>query len=555
MTIPTVAALHRLTATWEHAPRIVTVSRKPNPALLPQFFGEQAVHNLVADEDSVVLRSPTGERSFADLPAAADAIVAEAGDALIVRFIDPATLRLVRETAPDLLKGAAAAILKYKDETAQDHAAGLLTRAGFAHQLVSTQPPLLILARAPIVFDAAPDYALAQRTRINTLVVLDNNLTGERGHYHSIATRIAQGAVQAGAKVVWAANARLDRALAPKGVEVEPAFATTIFDLPREEQASADLSAEIVAGWRDVAARHDSPTTHYVVPTTDGHFLRAVDALLADGGLKGVIHLSTPYETRHMAARHAGRELDWHLARIAAHPAFGRRVFLWSETVALGVVLGDRLGRPVPALPLPTPPWAMEIDMATAGDPFTIVFLGEARLDKGALELPEIAAALLAGGATGAVRVVVQRVAPFGGFDEALEDAFARLAAIPGVEIVEGALSDAGYRALLARAHAVLLPYRAENYLLRGSGVMIEALAAGRVLLTTDGTVAREYADEGAIHFCRTDDDWTIAVRRILADREATQLRAFRRGRRFAKRYAARSYIDRLAARTEFAAG
>lgn len=552
MTIPSVAALHRLTAAWQNAPRIVTVSRKPNPSLLPQFFGERAVHNLVADEDGVVLHSPGGERAFADLAQAVAAIVAEAGDALIARFIDPATLRLVRETAPALLAAAAVVLLKYKDEAAQDHAAALLARAGFVHRLESAQPPMLVLARAPIAFDPAPDYTAAARARINTLVLLDNNLTGERGHYHSIATRISGGAQQAGVRVIWAANARLDPALAPKGVEVVPAFATSIFDLPRGEQASGDLSGEIVAGWRRVAAEYDSPTTHYLVPTADGHFIRATDALLAGGGVKGVIHLATPYETRHMAGRHGGRELDWHLRRIADHPAFGARVFLWSETAALGAVLADRLARAVPTLPLPTPPWAMEIDQPSADAPFTIAFLGEARLDKGALELPEIAAALLAGGP---VRVVIQHVPPFGGFDDALADAFAQLAAMPGVELVAGAMSDAAYRALLARAHAVLLPYRTENYALRGSGVMIEALAAGRIILASEGTVAREFVEEGAVHLCRDPAGWTEAMRRILADREATQLRAFRRGRRFAKRYAPRAYIDRLAARTEFASG
>lgn len=554
MTVAIVAALHRLTAGWLSAPRIVTVTRRLNPALLPQLFGALAVHNLVAAEDGVVLLGPEGERRFDGLAQAAAAIVAEAGDGLIVRFIDPATLRLVRETAPALLDSAAAAMLKYKDDAAQDHAAALLTRAGFAHRLVSVQPPMLVLARTAIAFDPAPDYALAARCRINTLVLLDNNLTGERGHYLSIATRISQGAIQAGAKVVWAAHRRLDPALAPRGVAVAPVFATSLFDLAREAQSSTDLSGEVLAGWRAVVADHDSPTTHYLASTTDGHVIRAADALLADG-VKGVIHLATPYETKGMPGRHAGRELDWHLARIAAHPAFGRRLFLWSETSALGAVHADRLGRAVPTLPLPAPPWAPDLDPPPAGGPFTIVFLGEARPEKGALDLPEIAVALLAGGAPGGVRVVIQQGAVFGGGDDALADAFARLAATSGVEIVTGAVSDADYRALIARAHAVLLPYRAESYALRGSGVMVEALAAGRIVLASEGTIAREYADEGVLHFCRTADDWTDAVRRILADRDAQQLRAARRGRRFAKRRSPRSTIDRLAARTEFALG
>lgn len=553
MTTPIIAAVHRMTAGWEAAPRIVTLSRKPAAALLAQIFGAAAVHNLVLDEAGTILVSEGGERAFGGLAEAAAALVEDAGDGLMLRFVDPATLRIAIAEAPALIDAAQAIWLQLRDEAALARSVRETAALGFVHALVSTAPPATLVSREPVLFDPPPDHGVAAQARINTLVILDNNLTGERGHYHSVATRISAGAAQAGAKVVWAANRRIDAAIVPKGVVLEPVFGASNFDIPREAQATTDLSPEIAAAWRRVIAAHDSRTTHYLVPTVDGHFLRAAERLLADAAPKGVIHLATPYETRHMPARHAGRELDRTLARLSRRADFGRRLFVWAETATLAALLSARLGAAVRALPLPAPAWAPEQPPAPRA-PVRVVFLGEARLDKGALELPEIAAAMLAAVPAGAIEIAIQRVPPFGGFDEALEAAFARLAAMPGVRLIEGAIDDAAYRAALLDADAVLLPYRIENYAFRGSGILIEALGAGRIVLSTAGTIAAEYADEGQVILSGDAADWAASARRLVGEIDALRLAAWRRGRRFAKRHAPRAYIDRLAAATEFGA-
>lgn len=551
MTTPGIAAVHRLTGGWETAPRIVTITRKPAAALLAQVFGAESVHNLVLDQ-GFALHSPAGETPYPDLNTAAAAIVEAAGDGLMMRFVDPATVRMVEMEAPALLDAARAVWLQLRDPDAGEAVRRRLTQRGFSHRLTSTAPPAEILSREPIGFDPAPDYAQPRRRRLNTLVLLDNNLTGERGHYLSVAQRISTGALQAGARVVWAANRRLDPASAPKGVEIEPAFETSVFDLPVSDQQTADLSPEIAAAIGMVMDKVDTPTTHYLVPTTDGHFVRAFDALLAERMPRGVIHLATPYETRHMPGRHGARELDWHLARLAGHPAFGQRLFLWAETHVLAQRLSPRLGATVQALPLPAPLWTPEAPRPVAG-PLTLAFLGEARLDKGPLELPAILAAIAAAVPLGSVRMVIQRVPPFGGASDVLREALDTIAAVPGVETIDAVLDDEAYRRHLVESDGILLPYRPDNYAVRGSGILAEALAAGRIILGTAGTVIEEFADEGAVFACRMPDDWAEAVLGILADRDATARRALRLGRRYAKRHAARAYVDRLAARADFA--
>ncbi|WP_375287909.1 glycosyltransferase [Sphingomonas sp.] len=552
MTTPAIAAVHRMTGGWHAPPRIVTITRKPAAALLVQVFGEGAVHNLILDEGAVLLRSAGQEQTFDTLIAATAAIVAAAEDGLMLRFVDPATVRLIELDAPALLDAARAVWLQLRDPDAGEMVRRRLAQRGFLHRLSSDLPPAEIMARVPIVHDPLPDYTLARRRRLNTLVLLDNNLTGERGHYLPVAQRITTGALQAGARVVWAANRRLDRASVPKGVEMEGVFETSVFDLSVAEQQGADLSPEIARGWRAVIDKYDTPTTHYLVQTTDGHFVRALDTMLADGMPRGVVHLSTPYETRHMPARQAGRELDWYLARLGNHSAFGDRLFLWAETSALASLLSSRLGKPVSALPLPAPAWTPDAVSERAG-PLTLAFVGEARLDKGPLELPAILAAIAAAVPPRSVRLIVQRVAPFGGANEPLQAALEAIAAVPMVETIDETLDDDAYRRLIVGSDVVLLPYRPENYAVRGSGIIAEALAAGRIILGSAGTIVEEFTDEGVVVACRTPEEWARAVCDILRNRAEIQQRALRMGRRYAKRNAPRAYVDRLAARTEFA--
>ena len=559
MSTPAIAALTRLTAGWADPPRIVTVGRKPAAGLLPHVFGEAAVANLMLGEDGPAIIAPTGETlRFDTIAAAIETVRAGAGAGLILRFVDPATIRLVRAEAPEAIAAAAALWLSLRDADALAAAADALADAGFPHRLAMAAPPGLLLARAAVAPDPAPDRGAA-RTRARTLVLIDNNLTGERGHYLSIAQRISAGALQAGLDCIWGANQRLPAAAAPAGTTIDAVFATSIFGAPAS--AAADLSREIEAGWRALIERHDDPATHFLVPTTDGHAVRAIDRMLA-GGLTpaGTIHLATPYETRHMAGRipapdSDGRELDWHLRRIAAHPLFGRQLFLWAETWALAALHRDRLGADVAALPLPAPAWGMEAPMPPATGPVRCVFLGEARLDKGALDLPDIAEALIAGAPPGTIAVTVQKMAPFGGFDAALDEAFARLAAMPGVELIEAPLDDAAYRRLMTGAHAVLLPYRPENYAARGSGILVEALASGRIVLAGAGTIAEDYAEDGIVLPCAGPADWTRAGATLAAERADLSRRAWRAGKRFCRAFAPRGHIDRLIARGELAAG
>jgi hypothetical protein len=405
-----------------------------------------------------------------------------------------------------------------------------------------------LLGRVLIPQEPVPDYGV--RAPMRKLVLLDNNLTGERGHYLSLATRIAEGARDAGVVMVWGTHARFDPAAAPTGVQVEPVFPRSIFDVALEDHEAADFSDEILAGWRELAAAHPEPTTHFLVPTLDGHFVRAAHRLMReDLGVPGVIHLATPYETRHMPARNIGREVDWYLRELTQLAAFGSRLFLWTETEALASVYRARLSADIRALPLPAASFGDPAVRAPEERPIVFTFLGEARVDKGFLALPAITGAMLDACEPGDIEIRILHSAPFGGFTREMEDVRAELAQLYGVVVHDGTLSDAAYRDAVLGADAILLPYHTDYYRARGSGILTEALSAGRIVLGSARTVVEEYRDDGAVFPCATPDDWAAAVRAVVADIAALRGAAFRRSVLFRACFSSRAMIDRLAFR------
>jgi hypothetical protein len=266
----------------------------------------------------------------------------------------------------------------------------------------------------------------------------------------------------------------------------------------------------------------------------------------------GVIHLCTPYETRHMPARNAGREIDWHLRGLTQMAAFGSRLFLWTETDALASVYRARVSGDIRALPLPAASLGDSPAAAPADAPIILTFIGEARVDKGFLSLPGIVEAMFAACAPGTIEIRVLHSEPFGGFSAEMESARAALSRQRGVILREGMLSDRAYLKALLESDAVLLPYHTDYYRARGSGILAEALSCGRIIIGSAATVIEEYQHDGAVFLCRTPSDWAAAARAIVGDATALRSAAESRGALFRARFAPRSFIDRLAFRARF---
>lgn len=104
-----------------------------------------------------------------------------------------------------------------------------------------------------------------------------------------------------------------------------------------------------------------------------------------------------------------------------------------------------------------------------------------------------------------------------------VDEAIAMLRDDPGVELIDGKVSTENYFAMLDRMDIVVLPYR-QRYEVSGSGVFVEALSLGKVLVVPRrgwmADFARRYGNEPATFDDASPDSVLAAVREAI-DRHA----------------------------------
>ena len=119
---------------------------------------------------------------------------------------------------------------------------------------------------------------------------------------------------------------------------------------------------------------------------------------------------------------------------------------------------------------------------AAARDEFVVAVLGAGRADKAFDMLPEIVAA------TRSLDPKVQFRIQRPGARARLGRYVNQLEREGSVALLPAVLGDDAYEAELARAHVVLLAYDPQRYARRGSGVLVDALVAGRPVVCVVGT-------------------------------------------------------------------
>ncbi|NKC33374.1 glycosyltransferase [Falsiroseomonas selenitidurans] len=185
-------------------------------------------------------------------------------------------------------------------------------------------------------------------------------------------------------------------------------------------------------------------------------------------------------------------------ARMRRAVAAGAKLRLASDSARLARRIGRLAGLPLEVLPIPHIPADIPPPPPPQGRPFHLVTLGNARDEKGFLEILQAIRLLRAepGGLDG-LRFTLQANDAAPAIATAIDD-FA-LEMPPQVTLLRRALSPAAYDTLLAESDLVLLPYWRDIYEARTSGVLPEALCAGRPVICTAGTwMADELAFHGA---------------------------------------------------------
>lgn len=536
--IDLIGHLTGLVARGRAAPLLVTFSRKPVPGLMAQVFGPGSACNLVLGagagarrfEQALVQTDPATPPTEAALAALEQRVFGPGGGApTIARFVDRGTLKWMLRERAEFLRGCAGVVVQIGEAEALAEALALLAAAG--HSAAESFPlerggAIVVASPAPVPGEGDVRPALLER--LERLVILDPCLDGGRGHYLALARALTLGAQALGAEVVWACHSGFSGEGALPGVILRRCFPRSFFDVAPSEMPMTDLGPDFAPVLGALMAEFAGAGTHVLAHSCDPGLLRAALSVAeAHTQLPASLHLCLPNHPWRMPGRAAGTEASRALALLTETPAWNNSLFLWTETRTLAAGIGQRLGCTLPVLNLPAPAWAEAHPLPPTGlspqGPLRLAFLGEARPDKGFLDLPACAEAL---STQPGIELLVHAVPPSHGFTQAHEAALARLARTRGVRLLHGPLDEADYRACLAEVDGLLLPYLPQAYAGRGSGIVCDAIAAGRIVVARAGPTMGELSEEGVVLLFDALPDLARVAARLVQEREALSRRA-----------------------------
>jgi glycosyltransferase involved in cell wall biosynthesis len=371
------------------------------------------------------------------------------------------------------------------------------------------------------------------------LYLFDPNLKSSGGHYLGYATRVAQAAEAIGIETVVIGNVQM--AAGASTIRIVPALALdywqemcpgkgedphehlsgsgerlaqTMSRIQHEEELNdADILffpyinlAEVMglARWRRQAG---------IAPRTVLLFRRDLDEQGIDAGI---------------GARSGACLLRQALADLFACPG-SNRIRLFTDSDNLSEEHGEALRRRFQTAPIPVDPRLFETRKSRSGDTVNVVYLGDARTEKGYLQLPAIAHALSAGLSSGRFQMIVQSNFNVPGGEPGIAAARNFLSTLPNVTLLRNPISEEQYNEYLAAADLIVLPYQVERYVARTSGILAEAICAGVPAIVPPGTwLAEQVRRHGAgiVYNALDPEGPARAVIEALAARDDLRARA-----------------------------
>ena len=192
------------------------------------------------------------------------------------------------------------------------------------------------------------------------------------------------------------------------------------------------------------------------------------------------------------------------LERLAAE---GRRIHLVTDSHRLAREYAGITRLPMPVLPTPhtdrTPSAA-----AKPGPSPRFVWLGGLRKDKGFLVFARAVLALEAELRSGCIEFVIQSNLddPKDGETRSARESI-KTARLPGVTLMEAALTGQEYTDLLISASVVVMPRLLQLYRSQTSGPFVEALAAGKPVIVTAGSWMSDQLERHGAGMSFKDED------------------------------------------------
>ena len=322
-----------------------------------------------------------------------------------------------------------------------------------------------------------------------TLFILDSNLKSLFGHYFEYDRSVAEAAMRKGLDCVVLAHRDADL---PAGLQIKlrPAYSADIWKtLPGENyhsernitEVSAAFAAETFAGLDGLDVKSGDIIFLPTITKAQLPGAAAIADRFAPLGVRVEIML------RYQQAFYDGPTAATAFRQLEKAAARGT-VRLCTDSHRLASDLKALTSLPIEVFPIPHTDFLGDDAGAApeAGAPLRMISLGNARGEKGLAEIFDAVALSASESWADRVRFTLQCNDPSDDIAEALSNF--RVRRDPRVTLVDRVLDTEDYYKVIRQADVVLVPYHRDIYTERTSGVFLEALTAGKVLICTSGT-------------------------------------------------------------------
>jgi len=388
-------------------------------------------------------------------------------------------------------------------------------------------------------------------------IVVEQSALAVGGHYSQYTTAIARAAREAGLEPLVLSNRRAKPDAFPDDIAIRPTFSLTWGEAEygTPDGAPVEFGRELRGALADLRA---GPCDIVLVHTLGfRELLDLLDVVCAQepDAAQPSLHVLLRYDPGPLAAM-IGTYRPY-FDRIRTSPTLARSVRFHADTERLAATFSQLTGVGFLHAPIPfdqTHLLAALADAAPrAGDALSVLYLGDARLEKGYTDLPAAVASVWTDLLEpGRIRFVIQSNFNTAGGEPGVLSAQQQLAAYGDrrVRLLPEALDAPAYYRHLAEADIALIPYDGARYRERSSGVLVEAMAAGLPVVTSTGSwMETQVGADNAVLF-DAPDALADALRRAVEDYPRLRAGALARQAEALERASPGNFIRHIVAAT-----
>lgn len=361
----------------------------------------------------------------------------------------------------------------------------------------------------PLRRRAAPDVATAavggrrRRRRPSAPVIasVTPDWTGSFGHFGPWERAVGDAARARG----YEYRSLASRALELADASVLPTF--THGTLHRENADQRRFERELRAGID--AAAGDVPAIVCFYTADIWHLPSILNVAAERPESAFAVNLMRAHDAIAAAVDDAAPTVAMRLLDECASVAHGRNVHLCLDTDAIVTDLEQATGHRLLTWPMVLPGDPQLLGASTRpppGGPLRVIAPVHAQMAKGFPQLADLAERMSTLLLLGEWELIA-RFAPQPGGMSAAHMAVASRFQDAGGGLIRENLTDRGYATLVGRADVVLLPYRRSTFRTRTSGVLLDAIAAGKPVVAVRGTWAGDLIEQFALGATYEDDD------------------------------------------------